>query len=165
MDIHARSADAVRPVVDRVARRISDPVLRLRFLKAAAPRWIPGGDGCGDCDGSCGSCWRPVCGGVVLVPRGLLSRLRASGNGGTAAGSAVPCRVAATVPRSGGRLVGGEERGIGDLQQRIAHRQPLPGGHAPPFLPGISGRRRCGGEADGTGGHRLPHHRDPAGSV
>ena len=100
VEIHARSADAVRPVVDRVARRISDPVLRLRFLKAAAPpmdsgrRWV----------------WRlrwllwillAACfaAGVILVPALLLSRLRAS----VTAAPAPVRRVTATAEPGGRR--------------------------------------------------------------
>src|ERR1700733_2945025 len=35
------SARAAIPFIDRTARLISDPVVRLRFLRAAAPAWQP----------------------------------------------------------------------------------------------------------------------------
>jgi hypothetical protein len=79
VDIHARSADAVRPDVDRRAGRISDPVLRLRFLKANAP----------PVDGHGRWAWKvrrlgwtlaAACfaASLMLIPALLFSRLRAT---------------------------------------------------------------------------------------
>src|SRR5258706_1161176 len=69
-----RSAGGERPIVDRVARNISDPVLRLRFLKAVAPP-VPGSSIFGH--GS-RSVWRIVLAAIaiaaiLLIPMILLS--------------------------------------------------------------------------------------------
>jgi hypothetical protein len=73
-----RRAGGERPLVDRVARNISDPVLRLRFLKAVGPPIVRTGS-------IWGRGWRRIClialavifiALILLIPAMLLARTR-----------------------------------------------------------------------------------------
>jgi N-acetylmuramoyl-L-alanine amidase len=96
------------PWVDWTARRISDPVLRLRFLKAAAPAWQPG------LEKHHGWRWRSV--GVALTALVLvlaavrfLDVRKASASGSPEATVGLPPKTSAAVSIPAGMAIPKEE--------------------------------------------------------